>query len=188
LQKIQLRFGKVNQNDFKRFIEKTNCTNDGEVAENVTYSINSGIIANEEKFDGFYGVCTNLEDDIEGIIKINHRRWEIEESFRIMKSEFKAHPVYLKRDDRITAHFTTCFIALVVYRFLEKRLEEKFTSHEIIETLREMNLKEEIGDGYTPAYTRTDLTDMLHEKFNFRTDYEIVKMPIMKKILKETKN
>ena len=181
------KLGKVNQNDFKRFIAKTNCTDNGEVAENVTYSIDSDMIAHEEMFDGFYGVCTNLEDDIEGIIEINKRRWEIEESFRIMKSEFKARPVYLKRDDRITAHFTTCFLALVVYRFLEKRLEEKFTSFEIIKTLRGMDIVDNPGDGYTPAYTRNDLTDALHEKFNFRTDYQIVKIPLMKKILKETK-
>jgi len=105
-----------------------------------------------------------------------------------MKSEFKARPVYLKRDDRIKAHFTTCFMALMIYRFLEKKLEEKFTANEIIDTLREMNLTENLGDGYTPAYTRTDLTDMLHEKFNFRTDYEITKYGTMKKIFKETKS
>lgn len=188
IEKNPAKLGKSNQNDFKRFIAKTNCTDDGEVAENIIYSIDSDVIAYEEIFDGFYGVCTNLEDDIEGIVKINRRRWEIEESFRIMKSEFKARPVYLKRDDRIAAHFTTCFLALVIYRFLEKRLEEKFTSHEIIETLRDMDLLYEPGDGYTPAYTRNDLTDALHEKFNFRTDYEIVKIPIMKKIFKETKS
>ena len=71
-------------------------------------------------YDGFYAVCTNLEDDATAITKINHRRWEIEECFRIMKCEFKARPVYLSRDDRIQAHFTTCFLALVVYRYLEK--------------------------------------------------------------------
>ena len=182
------KLGKANQNDFKRFIAKTNYTDDGEVAENVKYSINSDIIANEEKFDGFYGVCTNLEDDIEGIVKINRRRWEIEESFRIMKSEFKARPVYLKRDDRITAHFTTCFLALVVYRFLEKRLEEKFTSSEIIDTLREMTFFKSSEDSYEPSYTRTDLTDALHEKFEFRTDYQIFNMSTMKKIFRKTKN
>jgi len=74
----------------------------------------------EEAFDGFYGVCTNLDDNVSDIIKINHRRWEIEECFRIMKSEFEARPVYLSRDERIEAHFITCFIALVIYRLIKR--------------------------------------------------------------------
>lgn len=105
-----------------------------------------------------------------------------------MKSEFKARPVYLSRDDRIMAHFTTCFLSLVLHRFLEKKLEEKFTSSEIINTLREMNFMESIGNGYIPTYTRTDLTDALHEKFGFRTDYEIVSLKRMKKIFKNLRN
>ena len=78
------------------------------------------LLSKEEAFDGFYGVCTNLDDDASEIIKVNHRRWEIEECFRIMKSEFKARPVYLSKDDRIVAHFTTCFISLIIYRLLER--------------------------------------------------------------------
>ena len=143
------------------------------------------IIQKEEIFDGFYGVCTNLNDTAEDIIKVNQRRWEIEESFRIMKSEFKARPVYLQKDERITAHFTTCFLSLILLRILEKKLEEKYTSHEIIDCLRNMNLLESIGNGYLPAYTRTDLTDDLHESFNFRTDYEILKYKNFKKIIKD---
>ncbi|MDD4408885.1 MAG: IS1634 family transposase [Clostridia bacterium] len=182
-----IKLNKFNQNDYKRFVNKTNITSDGEIAEIATYSINNQLIEKEERFDGFYSVCTNLDDDVSAIIKINKRRWEIEESFRIMKSEFKARPVYLKRDDRITAHFTTCFLALVLHRFLEKRLNEKFTSPQIIQTLRNMNFLEVAGDGYIPTYTRTDLTDDLHEKFNFRTDYEINTIKNIKKILKEVK-
>src|SRR5699024_5403730 len=144
-------------------------------------------IQKEEKFDGFYGVCTNLEDNAEEIIKVNQRRWEIEESFRIMKSEFKARPVYLSRDDRITAHFTTCFLSLVILRFLEKKLDEKYTSSKIIDCLRDMNFAEIIGDGYIPTYIRTDLTDNLHEKFGFRTDYEILSNKKLKNILKNLK-
>ena len=129
------KLDKCNQNDFKRFIKKTNVTNDGEIAEKKVLSLNTDTILKEEKFDGFYGVCTNLNDNAEEIIKVNQRRWKIEESFRIMKSEFKARPMYLSRDDRITAHFTTCFLSLVILRFLEKRLEEKYTSSQIINTL-----------------------------------------------------
>lgn len=182
------KLDKCNQNDFKRFIKRTNITTDGEIAEKKILSINNEIIEKEEKFDGFYGVCTNLEDNAEEIIKVNQRRWEIEESFRIMKSEFKARPIYLSRDDRIMAHFTTCFLSLVLLRFLEKRLEEKYTSSEIIDCLREMNFMESIGNGYIPTYTRTDLTDDLHDKFGFRTDYQIITNHSLKKIFKKIKD
>ena len=181
------KLDKCNQNDFKRFIKKTNVTNDGEIAEKKVLSLNTDTILKEEKFDGFYGVCTNLNDNAEEIIKVNQRRWKIEESFRIMKSEFKARPMYLSRDDRITAHFTTCFLSLVILRFLEKRLEEKYTSSQIINTLKNMNFIESIGNGYIPTYIRTDLTDDLHDKFDFRTDYEILNNRNLKNILKKLK-
>ena len=178
---------KKSQNDYKRFISSTNVTPDGEVANKAVYSINDKAIANEEMYDGFYAVCTNLDDDAVAITKINHRRWEIEECFRIMKSEFKARPVYLSRDDRIKAHFTTCFLALTIYRYLEKRLDNKFTNHEIITGLRNMNFYSVPTEGYIPTYTRTDFTDALHEAFGFRTDYEIVSSKQMKNIFKNTK-
>ena len=178
---------KHNQNDYKRFIKKTNCTPDGEVAEKEIYSINTEVIAKEEAFDGFYAVCTNLEDEAAEIIKVNSRRWEIEECFRIMKSEFKARPVYLSRDDRIEAHFTTCFISLIIYRLLEKMFGEKYTCSEIIKGLKDMNFYEIKGEGYVPTYTRTDFTDDLHEAFDFRTDYQIINSRQMKKIFKATK-
>ena len=182
-----IKVDRYRQTDYKRFVRKTTVTKDGEITDKKIYAIDTKLIEKEEKFDGFYGVCTNLEDGAEEIIKVNKRRWEIEECFRIMKSEFKARPVYLSREDRIIAHFTTCFLSLVIYRFLEKRLEEKYTCNEIIETLRDMNLNKVSEIGYIPAYTRTDVTDSLHEKFNFRTDYEILENKEIKKIFKKTK-
>ena len=178
---------KTNPNDYKRFIEKINCTCEGEIAKNQILSIDKELISKEEAFDGFYAVCTNLEDDASEIIKINKRRWEIEESFRIMKSEFRVRPVHLTRDDRIQAHFTSCFIALMVFRILEKKLNEKYTCSNIIQTLKDMNFYEVVGNGYVPTYTRTDLTDDLHNVFKFRTDYEIVTTKQMKNIFKSTK-
>ena len=178
---------KVNQNDFKRFITKTSYTTDGEQAKKEVYSINTDLILKEEAFDGFYAVCTNLEDDASAIIKVNKRRWEIEECFRIMKSEFKARPVNLSRDDRIEAHFMTCFLALIVYRLLEKKLNEKYTCSEIIDSLRDWDFNYMKSDGYIPIYTRTDLTDDIHDAFGFRTDYEIVTLKKMKNIFKLTK-
>lgn len=176
------------QNDPKRFVKSTAITGDGEIADKKLLTLNQAAIEEEAIFDGFYAVCTTLEDDISDIIKVNKRRWEIEESFRLLKSDFKARPVYLKRDDRIKAHFTTCFLALLIYRILEHKLNEKFTSTNIIQTLRNMNFKNIDGFGYIPTYTRTDLTDVLHEKFKFKTDTEIVPTNTMKKIIKETKN
>ena len=178
---------KNRQDDPKRFIKSASVTNDGEIASKKVFSLNTTAIEKEEEFDGFYAVCTTLEDDISEIIKINKRRWEIEESFRILKTDFKARPVYLKKDDRIKAHFTTCFLSLLIYRILEHSLNEKYTNEKIISTLREMNLAYESEEGYIPLYTRNDITDELHEKYEFRTDYEITTENKMKKILKNIK-
>lgn len=178
---------KYRQNDYKRFIVRKTCTDDGEIAKNEVYSLNTDLIDSEAAYDGFYAVCTNLEDDGAEIAQINRRRWEIEECFRILKGEFKARPVYLKRDDRIAAHFTTCFIALVIYRILEKKLKEQFTCNTIVKALRKMNFRELKKEGYIPTYTRTEFTDILHETFGFRTDYEIVTLKQMKKIFRQTK-
>ena len=143
-------------------------------------------INDEAIYDGLYAVCTNLEDDVMDIIIVNKRRWEIEESFRIMKTEFKARPVYLSREDRIKAHFTTCFLALVIYRYLEKALNEQYTVSQIVETLRTMSCIKKDND-YIPSYKRTILTDSLHEIFGFRTDYEILSEKNIKNIIKQTK-
>jgi len=178
---------KKNQNDYKRFIASTKITKDGEIADKYIHSIDDEMILKESIYDGFYAVCTNLEESSMEIIKINHRRWEIEECFRIMKTEFKARPVYLSRDDRIYAHFTTCFLALAVYRLLEKRLEGKFTCDEIITNLRKMDFYSVASEGYIPTYTRTDFTDALHEAFGFRTDYQIISKKQIKEIYKKTK-
>ena len=175
------------QNDPKRFIKSTSLTSDGEVADKKVLALNQSAIDSESAFDGFYAVCTTLEDDISEIIKVNKRRWEIEESFRILKTDFKARPVYLKRDDRIKAHFTTCFLALLIYRILEHKLNNKFTSSQIIDTLRDMDLRELEGVGYIPTYKRTSITNALHSTFKFRTDTEITTLKEMKKILNLTK-
>ena len=175
------------QNDCKRFISKTTITSDGEIAKKVVYSIDEDKIANEANFDGFYAVCTNLDESAYNIVKINHSRWEIEECFRIMKTDFEARPVYLKKDNRIKSHFMTCFISLILLRYLEKKLNFEYTSTDIIKTLRSMNLTAVGDEGFIPSYTRTDLTDSLHEAFGFHTDYQIVSKKDMKKIFMLTK-
>lgn len=176
-----IRKGK-NQNDPNRFIEEINATSNGEVACEKIYSINEDLIKEEEKYDGYYALSTNLIGNIDDILKITKGRWEIEESFRIMKSDFLARPVNLSREDRIKAHFMTCFIALLIYRILEKELSYKYTTSQILKTLRTMNVLESKGDGYIPEYIRTNLTDDLHNVFDFRTDYEINTYKNLKKI------
>jgi transposase len=175
-------------NDPKRFLSSTHCTQDGEIAQKELVRLDVDRIANEEQYDGFYGVCTNLEGDVDDILKINRRRWEIEESFRILKSEFKARPVHLSREDRIRAHFLTCFLSLLILRILEQKIENKYTVPEIISTLRDMEMVPIKSKGYIPAYTRTDLTDTLHEKFGFQTDREVLTQNMMKKIIQHTEN
>lgn len=174
-----------NQNDYRRLINSMSSTDNGEVAENKSYTINQELIEEEEKYDGYYALTTNLIGDISKIFKIVKGRWEIEESFRIMKSDFLARPVNLSREDRIKAHFMTCFISLFIYRLLEKKLNNKYTSSQILETLRKMTMLEQKGLGFEPEYERTNITDELHNIFNFNTDLEIVSYKKMKKIINE---
>ena len=174
-----------NQNDYKRFIDSLNVTENGEIAEKTTYSINLETIEEEEKYDGYYALTTNLIGDINEILKIVKGRWEIEESFRIMKSDFLARPVNLSREDRIKAHFMTCFISLFIYRLLEKKIDYKYTTSQILDTLRNMEMIEHKGIGYEPIYERTQITDSLHEVFNYRTDFQILSYKKIKKILQQ---
>ena len=178
-----------NQNDPARFIQETQTTKDGEVAEEITYTLNQLAIDEEAKYDGFYGICTNLEAIAQEIIKINTRKWEIEETFRLMKSEMKSRPVFLQKDNRIEAHFTVCFLSLLIFRILEKRLDNEYTYCQIINKLRDMEMiKHNEGLGYKPAYVRDDLTDALHKEFGFRTDTQIVTKEKLKNILKNIKS
>lgn len=191
-QKMITSSGKVkkthkNPNDPARFINSIHVTDDSEVAENVIFTLNQEVIDKEEKYDGFYAVVTNLDGDVSDIISINQRRWEIEECFRIMKTEFKARPVYVSTKNAIHSHFLTCFIALLVYRILESQLSNKYTVCEIVETLSSMNLTKVKDYGYMPSYTRTEITDALHENAGFRTDTEIIKKAKMRSIIKSTK-
>ena len=177
-----------NRNDPMRFVKKTSVTQDGEIAEKNVYDLDREQIQKEEMYDGFYAVITNLEGDINEIIKINKQRWEIEENFRIMKTEFGARPVYVRRDDRIKAHFMTCYISLLLYRLLEKKIAKNYTSRQILETLRSMQMTLlNTASGYIPSYKRTELTDTLHKTFNFRTDYEFITKSSMRTIIKNTK-
>lgn len=189
-EKLATSPSKVNRkrsNDPKRFIESTHCTSEGEVAEKELLQINADKIAEEARYDGFYAVCTNVDGEVEQILAINKQRWRIEACFRTLKSEFKARPVYLRNEDRIHAHFLTCFLSLLIFRILELNLGEEYTESEIISTLRGMSFRKLGNKGYIPAYTRTDLTDQLHEVAGIHTDREIISSKMMKNIFKQVK-
>ncbi|MBW9213199.1 MULTISPECIES: IS1634 family transposase, partial [Terrabacteria group] len=173
--------------DFKRLIAIDYTNEDGVSAKEQHLSLNSEKIAEESKWDGLYCISTNLEDNIKIILQVHRQRWKIEESFRILKSEFKARPVYLSRESRIYSHFLTCFMALLVERIIEKNLVQ-YTTKEIITTLRSMQLCEIGNKQYIPAYTRTVITDKLHDVFKFNTDYEIMSFKSLNEINKKTKS
>jgi len=175
-----------NQNDPKRFIKEIKTTDTGEVACNIEYIIDDEIYKNEEQYNGLYGITTNLIDDTETIIKVMNGRWEIEESFRIMKDEFDSGTVHLSREDRIKGHFITCYLSLFIYRYLEHQLDNKYTVHEIVSKLQEMKMLEHKGKGFEPTYTRTNLTDDLHSFLGINTDTEIITYKKIKKILEQT--
>ena len=175
--------------DPMRFVTRTDVTREGEIASETVFAVDREKVEEEASWDGLYGLATSLDDgDVPGIVRVAAGRWEVEECFRIMKTEFEARPVYLSRKDRIEAHFLTCFLALLVYRILERRLGSRFTCAEIVAKLREMRMERVKGEGWRPLYVRDELTDALHVAFGFRTDYEIVPDKQMKKIFRLTES
>ena len=172
-----------NPNDPARFLSVEHVTPDGEVAERAVVSLDAEKAAEEARYDGFSCIATSLEDEPADIIAVNKRRWQVEECFRIMKTEFRARPVYLSRADRIRAHFLTCFVALLAYRLMDARLGHAFTCERLLSTLRGMDMLEVPGEGWMPAYARDEVTDALHDAFGFHTDYEIVTNRQMGKVL-----
>ena len=176
-----------NPNDPARFIGKMAVTKDGEAADIKQY-LDEDKIAEEAQYDGLYAVCTDLLDDEVGdILKVSEGRWQIEECFRIMKTDFSARPVYLREENRIRAHFLICFLALTIYRYLEKKLDLKYTCEELLETLKGMNFAKIQEQGFIPLYKRETITDDLHEACGFRTDYQFMTKSKMRTIQKKSK-
>ena len=176
-----------NPNDPARFIGKMAVTDDGEVAKIRQY-LDTEKIEDESHYDGLYAVATDLlEDDVKEILKVSEGRWQIEECFRIMKTDFEARPIYLQDETQIKAHFLTCFLALIMYRYLERELKQAFTCENILNKLREMEFAMVQEQGFMPLYSRDSLTDALHEIGGFRTDYEFITKQLMKTIQKKSK-
>ena len=135
-----------------------------------------------------YAVTTDLlDDDVKDILKVSEGRWEIEECFRIMKTDFEARPVFLHDDVRIKAHFLICFLSLIIYRYIEKELGSEYTCERILEKLRSMNFADIQEQGYIPLYTRDKLTDALHKVCGFETDFQFITKSRMRNIQKKSK-
>ena len=176
-----------NPNDPARFLGKVAATKEGEIAE-IQHYLDEEKIEEEAQYDGLYAVCTDLlEDEVGGILKVSEGRWQIEECFRIMKTDFSARPVYLQDENRIKAHFLICFLALTVYRYLEKKLDLKYTCEELLDTLKAMNFAGIQEQGFLPLYQREKITDDLHEACGFRTDYQFITKRKMRTIQKKSK-
>lgn len=176
--------------DYRRFISQASYTPDGELAPMTSYALDMEMVSQEERFDGYYGVCTDLSDDDTAILRHNGFRWKVEDCFRVLKTDFEARPVFLRRDDRIRAHFLTCFLSLLIIRMLENKVNRagrKFSVRQISDTLAAMDFCSIPGEGFVPTYTRTTLTDHLHGSAGFRTDYQIITKQEMRRIISSSK-
>ena len=182
-----LKKQRKNPNDPARFVNKIAATEEGEKAK-IHYYLDLDKIAEEELYDGLYAVCTDLlDDDVADILKVSEGRWQIEDCFRTMKTDFEARPVYLNREDRIKAHFLTCFLSLLHFRLLKRSLKDAYTTEQLLQTLRNIKFADVEEQGFMPVYERQKITDDLHETCGFRTDYQFITKRKMKGIQKKSK-
>ena len=182
-----LKKQRKNPNDPARFVNKVAVTNEGEKAT-IHYYLDLEKIAEEEMYDGLYAICTDLlDDDVADILKVSEGRWQIEDCFRTMKTDFEARPVYLTRKDRIKAHFLTCFLALLHFRLLNRSLKGTYTTSQLLHTLKDIKFVDVEEQGFMPVYERHEITDDLHEACRFRTDYQFITKRNMKGIQKKSK-
>ncbi|MEG1195254.1 MAG: IS1634 family transposase [Clostridia bacterium] len=163
---------KKGPHDVTRFIKRLSTGKDGEKASDY-YAIDQSVIDNEEKYDGYYAVATNLDDDAKTILAINAKRYQIEDCFRVLKTNFNARPVYHRNRNRIIAHFVICYTALLIYRLLENKLDEcgtHFTTNDILQTLRNMNVMNTQDAFYTATYTSSQVCTTLNSLFDLGLD------------------
>ena len=172
LTKLDPETYKKGANDITRFIKRTTSTSSGEKAVD-TYELNQEAINEEEKYDGFYAVATNLEDSAKYILEISSNRYKIEDCFRIMKTNFSARPVFHQNRERIVAHFMVCYTALLIYRILEKKLDmygTHFTVENVIETLNNMQVANLEDVCYMSTYNNSQVLTSLNAIFNLELD------------------
>lgn len=161
------KFNRVNSNDCRRFIKGLSFTEDGEIAKNSKLELNQNVFEEESKYDGYYGLTTNIEGNTEEVIAINHNRWKIEQCFRIMKTDFSARPIFHYKNERIETHLLICFLALLIYRLLEVKLGGKYSSSKILDTLRNMNFLQ-LSEGYIPTFDNNEVTKDIAEVFDYK--------------------
>lgn len=161
------KFNKINSNDCRRFVKGLSFTEDGEIATTSKLELDQKVFEEESKYDGYYGLTTNIEDKTEEVIAINHNRWKIEQCFRIMKTDFSARPIYHYKNERIETHLLICFLALLIYRLLERKLSGKYSSNEILETLRSMNFLQ-LKEGFIPLFDNNEVTKDIAEVFDYK--------------------
>lgn len=158
--------------DVTRFIKRKSVAKNGEKAIDY-YEIDQSVIDREEKYDGYYAIATNLKDDVKAILDINSKRYKIEDCFRILKTNFSARPVYHRNKNRIIAHFMICYMALLIYRLLEVKLEQygtHFTTENILETLRNMNVMNTQDLFYTATYKGSQVCTALNGLYGLGLD------------------
>lgn len=163
---------KKGPHDVTRFIKRTSSTKSGEKI-NDRYELDQSVIDEEEKYDGFYAVATNLDDSAKDIIEISSNRYKIEDCFRVMKTNFSARPVYHQKRDRIIAHFMICYTALLIYRILEKKLnmnQTHFTIDNVIETLNNMEVANIEDMCYMSTYTSSQVCTALNAVIDLGLD------------------
>ncbi len=163
---------KKGPHDVTRFIKRSSTGKDGERASD-HYSLNQSVIDEEEKYDGYYAVATNLDDNAKVILEINSKRYKIEDCFRVLKTNFNARPVYHRNRNRIISHFMICYTALLIYRLLENRLDQygtHFTTEDILKTLQNMNVTKTQDSFYTAAYSGSQVCTSLNGVFNLGLD------------------
>lgn len=178
---------KKGPNDVRRFLKRTAKAKNGEDAQ-IDYVLDMDKIAEEEKYDGYYAIATNLTDDAKDILKVAHKRYKIEDCFRVLKTNFEARPVFHRKAERIRSHFMICYTALLIYRLLECRLEDqgsKVTTKQLIETLKNMNVVNMHDLYYMSVYKGSTTLTALEKNESLMLDRKYYKPKELARIAKK---
>ena len=178
---------KKGPHDVTRFIKRKSSTESGEPVTDL-YEIDQSVIDEEEKYDGYYAIATNLDDPAKEIIRISSQRYKIEDCFRVMKTNFSARPIFHQKRERIIAHFMICYTALLIYCLLEKKLDQQgthFTIENILETLRNMEVANIEDMCYMSTYTCSQVCTALNATFDLGLDRKYYQPKELNKKLKK---
>ena len=172
---------KKGPNDIRRFLKNTS-------SDTANYVLDMDKIHEEEKYDGFYAVATNLDDSAKDILAVAQNRYKIEDCFRIMKTNFDARPVFLRKPERIRAHFLICYTALLIYRLMECKLDDNLThvtTSNLIKTLRNMNVVNMDDMYYKSIYSGSQTLDALERCFELQLNRKYYRPSDLNKIVKK---